>query len=135
MAFLFRLLNFFSIFSLLYALPSYSNPLDGFVAGCTSNQDGTGDCQNNETGLFYSCLVVPGQVIDCTSKFNISFQCVAISGSVAGFSEFWCDPQVDKLLNTEPLKSEANPSLSLYPDSTSSFIDMLNSSQLSISID
>ncbi len=130
-----RIFSFFSIFSLLYALPSYSNPLDGFVAECTSNQDGTGDCINSESGSSYSCIVVPGQVIDCVSKLNSSFQCVAISGNSAGFSEFWCDPQVDKLLNTEPLESKANPSLSTYPDSTSSFIEMFGSSSTSSTID
>jgi len=78
-----------------------SDAVDGFVAACTGNLDGTGLCVNQESGLRYTCIIIPGQVIDCKSKASQAFQCVWISGVQANYAEFWCDPQVDALLRNE----------------------------------
>jgi len=75
--------------------------VDGFVASCTGNLDGTGQCVNQETSSRYTCLIIPGQVIDCKSRRSRSFQCVWISGIQANQAEFWCDPQVDAMLRDE----------------------------------
>jgi len=74
---------------------------DGFTAYCTGNLDGTGDCLNQETNQRYTCLVIPGQVIDCKSKGGIPFQCVWTSGVQSNQAEFWCDPSVDAMLANE----------------------------------
>lgn len=74
---------------------------DGFVANCTSNMDGTGLCVNAENGKKYTCLIIPGQVIDCKSPKSRSFQCVWISGVQAYYAEFWCDRNVDVMLRNE----------------------------------
>jgi hypothetical protein len=78
-----------------------SETIDGFVASCTGNMDGTGICVNNENNKSYSCLIIPGQVIECKSMTNRSFQCVWISSTQANYADFWCDSQVDKLLKNE----------------------------------
>lgn len=83
------------------ALPAAAVTVDGFVASCTGNNDGTGQCVNLETSQRFSCLIVPGQVIDCKSRTGRSFQCVWISGVQANQADFWCDPQVDALLRDE----------------------------------
>lgn len=76
--------------------------VDGFVASCTSNMDGTGLCTNSENGKKYTCLIIPGQVIDCKSpRTGRSFQCVWVSGSQAYYAEFWCDRNVDIMLRNE----------------------------------
>ena len=74
---------------------------DGFTAYCTGNLDGTGQCVNQENAQRYTCLIIPGQVIDCKSKAGTPFQCVWISGVQSNQAEFWCDPTVDALLATE----------------------------------
>ena len=90
-----------SLQSLLVGLPVQSDSVDGFVASCTGNLDGTGECINGETGTRYACLIIPGQVIDCKTRTSRSFQCVWISGAQANYAEFWCDPQVDAMLRNE----------------------------------
>jgi hypothetical protein len=74
---------------------------DGFTAYCTGNLDGTGDCFNQESNQRYTCVVIPGQVIDCKSKGGTPFQCVWISGVQSNQAEFWCDPSVDAMLANE----------------------------------
>jgi hypothetical protein len=78
-----------------------ANTVDGFVASCTGNLDGTGECLNAETGSRYACLIIPGQVIDCRSNSSRTFQCVWISGAQANYAEFWCDSQIDAMLRNE----------------------------------
>ena len=80
--------------------PVFAAP-DGFTAYCTGNLDGTGDCFNQESNQRYTCVVIPGQVIDCKSKGGLPFQCVWISGIQANQAEFWCDPSVDAMLANE----------------------------------
>ena len=87
--------------SVLSVLPGMAATVDGFVASCTGNNDGTGQCVNLETTQRFSCLIIPGQVIDCKSRAGRSFQCVWISGVQANQADFWCDPQVDALLRDE----------------------------------
>lgn len=100
-----RLLSF-NVLLLAFALgaifpePGVAAP-DGFTAYCTGNLDGTGDCFNEETNQPYTCIVIPGQVIDCNSKGGSPFQCVWISGIQANQAEFWCDPSVDAMLANE----------------------------------
>lgn len=77
------------------------NVLDGFATYCTGNLDGTGQCTNQENNQRYSCLIIPGQVIDCKSKGGRPFQCVWINGIQSNQAEFWCDPTVDALLANE----------------------------------
>lgn len=75
---------------------------DGFLAECIGNgAGGTGLCRNIENNQNYKCLIIPGQVIDCTSKANQSFQCVFVSSAIIGQSQFWCDPNVESMLSGE----------------------------------
>lgn len=78
-----------------------SDPIDGFVASCTGNNDSTGDCVNLETSQRFNCLIIPGQVIECKSRRSRPFQCVWVSGVQANQAQFWCDPQVDAMLRNE----------------------------------
>ena len=100
-----QLLRAFMTAPLLAALSPVAagavDAVDGFVAACTGNLDGTGQCVNQETGSRYTCLIIPGQVIDCKSRTSRAFQCVWISGVQANYAEFWCDPEVDALLRNE----------------------------------
>ena len=80
---------------------SVSAAPDGFTAYCTGNLDGTGDCFNQESSQRYTCVVIPGQVIDCKSKGGTPFQCVWISGVQSNQAEFWCDPSIDAMLANE----------------------------------
>lgn len=93
---------------LSHAVPTLASTVDGFVASCTGNLDGTGECVNAETGSKYTCLIIPGQVIDCKSRNSRSFQCVWISGAQANYAEFWCDPQVDAMLRNELSSKQLN---------------------------
>lgn len=86
--------------------------LDGFVASCTGNLDGTGQCTNQETNQRFTCVIIPGQVIECKSPKAKSFQCVWVSGVQANYADFWCDPQVDALLRNEISSQSLQPSLS-----------------------
>ena len=75
---------------------------DGFLTECTGDgAGGTGICTNLENSQEYKCVIIPGQIIDCTSKADLSFQCVYVSSAIQGQSEFWCDSTVDQMLNNE----------------------------------
>ena len=74
---------------------------DGFTAYCTGNLDGTGQCVNQENSQRYTCLIIPGQVIDCKSKGGKPFQCVWVNSVQANQAGFWCDPSVDSMLANE----------------------------------
>ena len=89
-----------------------ADAVDGFVASCTGNLDGTGQCINQETGQRFTCTIIPGQVIDCKSPKAMSFQCVWVSGVQANYADFWCDQQVDALLRNEISSQRLRPSLS-----------------------
>jgi hypothetical protein len=82
-------------------LIAQADVIDGFVASCTGNFDGTGLCVNSETNQRFTCLIIPGQVIDCKLPSARSFQCVWVSGVQANYAEFWCDPQVDLMVRSE----------------------------------
>lgn len=97
-----------SLFWMSQVVPVKATSIDGFVASCTGNLDGTGECVNAETGKKYACLIIPGQVIDCKSRSGRSFQCVWISGVQANYAEFWCDPQVDAMLRNELSSKQLN---------------------------
>ena len=75
--------------------------VDGFFAYCTGNHDGTGLCRNEETGLSYTCQIIPGAVIDCMSPKAKDFQCVWITSSMPNGAQFWCDKNVDQMLRQE----------------------------------
>ena len=107
--------------------PVRASSVDGFVASCTGNLDGTGECVNAETGKRYICLIIPGQVIDCKSRNNRSFQCVWISGSQANYAEFWCDPQVDAMLRNELSSKQLNQT---FTDTTPNGLRPLQGSDL-----
>ena len=85
--------------------------VDGFVASCTGNFGGTGQCINQETSQRFTCVIIPGQVIDCKSSKSKPFQCVWISGVQANYADFWCDQQVDTLLRNEVNSQSLQPSL------------------------
>ena len=108
-----------------------ADTVDGFVASCTGNHDGTGECVNAETGNRYSCLIIPGQVIDCRSRKTRTFQCVWISGSQANYAEFWCDPQVDALLRNELSSSQLNQP---FTDTTTNNLSPLQSNEFTDSL-
>ncbi len=65
--------------------------MDGFLMYCTSNQDGTGSCVNQEDGKEFACLIVPGQIISCPGTNARAVECVWISGVTADQAQFWCD--------------------------------------------
>lgn len=74
---------------------------DGFSAYCTGNLDGTGQCVNQENDRRYTCVIIPGQVINCKSNSGKPFQCVWINGVQSNQAEFWCDPAVEAMLADE----------------------------------
>lgn len=96
-------------FVLLMNSPLESREIDGFITNCTSNQDSTGVCVNQETSKSYNCLIIPGQVIECNSLLNKSFQCVSISGAMGNQAQFWCDPSIDSMLSKEIDTNEFSP--------------------------
>ena len=104
-----NILSLLSLLLLIRALPVHANKLDGFVANCTSNQDGTGLCVNQETKQSFTCLIIPGQVIDCSTASGKDFQCVAISGAIGNQAQFSCDPKVDQMLMGELTDKAFNP--------------------------
>jgi hypothetical protein len=77
--------------------PSMARVMDGFFAYCTSNNDGTGECVNEEDGRKITCLIVPGQIISCPAASR-SLECVWISGITANQAQFWCDPEDEAAL-------------------------------------
>jgi hypothetical protein len=89
--------------------------IDGFVASCTGNFDGTGLCVNSETKQRFTCLIIPGQVIDCKLPSARSFQCVWVSGVQANYAEFWCDPQVDLMMRSEISSRQFDPPTNASP--------------------
>ena len=89
-------------FSAISAIsPVNANQGDGFNAYCTSNMDGTGACFNDETSKKMSCLIVPGQIIDCKTRKGKTFQCVWTSNITANQAQFWCDPSAESILNDD----------------------------------
>jgi hypothetical protein len=77
--------------------PSMARVMDGFIAICTSNHDGTGECVNEEDGRKITCTVVPGQIISCPAASR-SLECVWISSITANQAQFWCDPEDETAL-------------------------------------
>jgi hypothetical protein len=125
---LLRLVAYAATLQLLsQSVASLAGTVDGFVASCTGNLDGTGECVNAETGGKYSCLIIPGQVIDCKSRSSRSFQCVWISGAQANYAEFWCDPQVDAMLQNELSSQQLNQPFS---DTTTNQLRPLQQNEL-----
>lgn len=104
-----NILSFLIFLLLIRVLPVHANKPDGFVANCTSNQDGTGLCVNQETKQSFTCLIIPGQVIDCSTASGKDFQCVAISGAIGNQAQFSCDPKVDQMLMGEVTDKAFNP--------------------------
>jgi len=95
------ILSLVAFFYSSYSLPVHATTIDGFVANCTSNQDGTGVCVNQENLQSFSCIIIPGQVIDCLSSRGKDFQCVAISNTIGDQAQFSCDAKVDNMLAGE----------------------------------
>lgn len=112
--------------ALSQGLAVQADTVDGFIAACTGNHDGTGECVNAETGGRYSCLIIPGQVIDCTSRISRPFQCVWISGSQANYAEFWCDSHVDGFLRNELSSRQLNQP---FTDTTTNDLPALQSNE------
>jgi hypothetical protein len=112
--------------ALSQGLAVQADTFDGFIAACMGNHDGTGECVNAETGGRYSCLIIPGQVIDCRSRNSRPFQCVWISGSQANYAEFRCDPQVDALLRNELSSRQLNQP---FTDTTTNDLPALQSNE------
>jgi hypothetical protein len=108
-------------------LVAQASTVDGFVASCTGNLDGTGECLNAETGRRYACIIIPGQVIDCRSSSSRTFQCVWISGAQANYAEFWCDPQVDSMLRNELSSKQLNQS---FTDTTTNNLHPIQDNEL-----
>ena len=77
------------------------NGVDGFNAYCTSNRDGTGACFNEESKKSLSCIVIPGQLIDCKSRLGRKFQCVLINSITATQAEFNCTRETELMLLEE----------------------------------
>ena len=87
-----------------------NNENDGFLAECTGDgAGGTGICTNVENHQKYKCMIIPGQIIDCESQIDRSFQCVYVSSAIQGQSEFWCDSTVDLMLNNEFSNTDLTP--------------------------
>jgi hypothetical protein len=98
----------------------------GFSIYCTSNLDGTGTCNRVDNNEAIPCLIVPGGVINCGQRNEISIQCVSYGASSDAQSYFYCTRRTDpgirnNRLNTDrfaPLNpSNQTPAESKIPNS------------------
>ena len=104
---------------------------DGFYAYCVSNLDGTGSCQNAEDNKHFTCLIVPGSIINCPKKSGIgSVDCVWISDIQANQAQFWCDKEDEMAMYEDnPISNDSNREVDPSGSSESSqFPSDLNSS-------
>ena len=97
--------------TIISQIPAKAKSMDGFFAYCTSNLDSTGECVNEEDGLKFSCLIVPGQIISCPTKTSRSMECVWISGVTANQAQFWCDRYDEAALYGSEIESSVFDSL------------------------
>ena len=71
-------------------LYSQQNKTDSFKAYCTANHDGTGTCIAQDTNKAMTCLLVPGQVVECKGPKVKSSQCIMIGNISAQQAELSC---------------------------------------------
>lgn len=85
----------------------------GFSIYCNSNMDATGNCSRSDNGNPLLCIVISGQVIDCSDQNKREFDCVQYGALLPLQTQFFCMPDKSKSTN-EPM-IDSNPSKTLTP--------------------
>lgn len=67
---------------------------------CTSNLDSTGVCVDEKTQISFTCLIIPGQIIECKDKNSIDYECVMTTQITPTQAQFSCS----KLVSTSALE-------------------------------
>ena len=60
-----------------------------FTVYCSSNMDGTGVCNKEESFEPIQCLILPGSIIGCKSD-NAQFRCIRFGQVIAHQAQFSC---------------------------------------------
>tara|TARA_B100002051_G_scaffold262590_1_gene285371 strand:+ start:664 stop:1083 length:420 start_codon:yes stop_codon:yes gene_type:complete len=60
-----------------------------FTVYCSSNMDGTGVCNKEESSEPIHCLILPGSIIGCKSD-NTQFRCIRFGQVIAHQAQFSC---------------------------------------------
>ena len=88
--------TFFTVFTTLSIIVphsflnySLSKSNQNFEVYCTSNLDSTGVC-TDESNTSFSCIIIPGQIIECKDKKSIPYECVLIAQITQTQAEFSC---------------------------------------------
>jgi hypothetical protein len=68
----------------------------GFSIYCNSNMDGTGKCSRSDNGNPLTCIMIPGQVIDCSDQNKGEFDCVQYGAVLPLQTQFFCSPDKGK---------------------------------------
>lgn len=85
----------------------------GFSIYCNSNMDATGNCNRSDNGNPLLCIVIPGQVIDCSDQNKREFDCVQYGALLPLQTQFFCMP--DKSKSTNKTMIDSNPPKTLTP--------------------
>lgn len=102
-------------FSLLYAFvllltgKSYAEDSKNFNVYCTSNQDATGVCLAENTNQELNCIIIPGQIVQCTDKDKLIYECVLVVQVTPTQAEYSC--QEDELASNDIYEGISSPPL------------------------
>ena len=69
---------------------------DTFRVYCTSNHDGTGACIAQATNEAMTCLLVPGQIVECQGTQEQPSQCILIGQISAQQAELSCQTSLEQ---------------------------------------
>jgi hypothetical protein len=72
------------------------NSQAGFSIYCNSNMDGTGKCSRTDNGNPLTCIMIPGQIIDCSDQSKGEFDCVQYGAVMPLQTQFFCLPDKGK---------------------------------------
>lgn len=72
------------------------NSQAGFSIYCNSNMDGTGKCSRTDNGNPLTCIMIPGQIIDCSDQNKGEFDCVQYGAVMPLQTQFFCLPDKGK---------------------------------------
>ena len=89
----------------------YAENSENFNVYCTSNKDATGVCLTENTNQELSCIIIPGQVIQCTDKEKIIYECVLVVQVTPTQAEFSCQEDKFALKNTNGGEGISSPPL------------------------
>ncbi|MDB4486010.1 hypothetical protein N9025_01215 [Synechococcus sp. AH-707-B22] len=95
--------------ALLTTSKSYAEDSKNFNVYCTSNQDATGVCLAENTDQELACIIIPGQIIQCTDREKINYECVLVVQVTPTQAEFSC--QEDKLASNNSNEGISSPPL------------------------